>query len=221
MGSEALEAELAAAQKETSELRTRVSETRTELIALEREHRARTERQAAIAAERERWTTRSAGAEQQIATLQHASAEAEAELEKLAGAAGAGRTAAPEADERARRAPSARARPPPTRWPPLTVRIARRRRRCARRRPRLPTSARHAPAPSSGWKRARTPREEARKIREQLACAPEDCLAVAGLAPARRCPPLRDADSQLARLKADRERLGGVNLQADEELTEP
>ena len=32
-------------------------------------------------------------------------------------------------------------------------------------------------------------------------------------------PPLAEADSQLTRLKADRERLGGVNLQADEDLT--
>ena len=33
------------------------------------------------------------------------------------------------------------------------------------------------------------------------------------------CPPLESADSQLTKLKADRERLGGVNLQADDELT--
>ena len=32
-------------------------------------------------------------------------------------------------------------------------------------------------------------------------------------------PDLAEADSQLTRLKADRERLGGVNLQADEDLT--
>ena len=33
-------------------------------------------------------------------------------------------------------------------------------------------------------------------------------------------PPLADVDRNLTRLKADRERLGGVNLQADEDLTE-
>ena len=37
--------------------------------------------------------------------------------------------------------------------------------------------------------------------------------------PARALPALDDADAQLLRLKADRERLGGVNLQADEDLT--
>ena len=42
-----------------ADLRSRVTESRTELITLEREHRARTERQAAIGLERERWQTRS------------------------------------------------------------------------------------------------------------------------------------------------------------------
>ena len=44
-------AELAAAQKQTAELRTRVTEAKTELITLEREHRVRAERQAAITVE--------------------------------------------------------------------------------------------------------------------------------------------------------------------------
>ncbi len=84
-GMEPLEADLAAAQKTAVELRSRVSEAKTELISLEREHRARTERQAAIATECERWKTRSAGAHQQIATLEQRVAEASPEIERLAG----------------------------------------------------------------------------------------------------------------------------------------
>jgi chromosome segregation protein len=61
----------------------RASPSRTELITPS-EHRARTERQAAIRLERERWQTRSAGADQQIATLKERDAEAEAEIAKLA-----------------------------------------------------------------------------------------------------------------------------------------
>src|SRR5262249_51660409 len=80
-----LEAELAAAQEEVGELRTRLTDAKTELITLEREHRARTERQAAIAVERERWKQRSAGAEEQIVTLDQRAGEAKAELERLAG----------------------------------------------------------------------------------------------------------------------------------------
>ena len=60
--------------------------------------------------------------------------------------------------------------------------------------------------------------EETRRIRDQLGCAPDGCLALAGLAEGSP-PRLEEADSQLTRLKADRERLGGVNLQADEDLT--
>ena len=66
---------------------------------------------------------------------------------------------------------------------------------------------------------ARTRRQdEARKIRETLDCAPEGCLALAQLQADAKLPPLVDVDRQLTRLKADRERLGGVNLQADDEL---
>ena len=80
---EALEAELAAAQKQTAELRTRVTEAKTELITLEREHRVRAERQAAITVEGQRWRTRSAGALQQIATLDQRVGEAGQVLVRL------------------------------------------------------------------------------------------------------------------------------------------
>ncbi len=66
---------------------------------------------------------------------------------------------------------------------------------------------------------ARTRRqEEARRIRENMNVNPEDCLAIAGLTANDNLPALADADRSLQRLKGDRERLGGVNLQADEEL---
>jgi chromosome segregation protein len=61
--------------------------------------------------------------------------------------------------------------------------------------------------------------EEARKIRDQLGCAPEDCLRVAEIEAQSDLPGVEQAEAELARLKADRERLGGVNLQADDDLT--
>src|SRR5262249_48349569 len=60
--------------------------------------------------------------------------------------------------------------------------------------------------------------EEARRIREQMGCAPGHCLALAGLSNESKLPALEEVESQLLRLKADRERLGGVNLQADDDL---
>ncbi len=60
--------------------------------------------------------------------------------------------------------------------------------------------------------------DEARRIHDLLAAAPEDCLRLSGLSEGTPLPSLADADRQHQRLKAERERLGGVNLQADDEL---
>ncbi|MGB4865390.1 MAG: chromosome segregation protein SMC, partial [Hyphomicrobium sp.] len=60
--------------------------------------------------------------------------------------------------------------------------------------------------------------DEARRIRETFEVAPENCLSLAGLAANAPMPALAEVDRQLTKLKADRERLGGVNLQADEDL---
>jgi chromosome segregation protein len=218
-GTEALEAELAAAQVETAGLRTRVAESRTELITLEREHRARGEREAAIGLERERWQTRSAGADQQIATLKERIAEAQAEIAKLAELpalvdqrrqklmnelAGAERDRQDAADQLAAAETAQRQAAQDLRAAQAAV--------ADEREARARTEAR--------LENARVRRsEEARKIRDQLGCAPEACLAQAEVAPGSPLPSLEDADGQLARIKADRERLGGVNLQADDDLT--
>ena len=61
--------------------------------------------------------------------------------------------------------------------------------------------------------------DEARRIRETFEVTPEDCLSLAGLEPGTSLPALVDIEQHLQRLKADRDRLGAVNLQADEELT--
>jgi chromosome segregation protein len=48
--------------------------------------------------------------------------------------------------------------------------------------------------------------------------APEGCLKAAEIEPDTPLPPLADVERKVANLKSDRERLGGVNLQADDEL---
>ncbi|ODS02707.1 hypothetical protein AUC71_13885 [Methyloceanibacter marginalis] len=60
----------------------------------------------------------------------------------------------------------------------------------------------------------------ARLIREQLDCAPEECLTRANLKDGAEIPALDAVEARLAKLKADRERLGGVNLRAEEEEAE-
>ena len=66
---------------------------------------------------------------------------------------------------------------------------------------------------------ARTRRaDDVRRAREVLDMDPQDCLSLAEVAPGSELPEPAGIDRQLTRLKADRERLGGVNLQADDEL---
>jgi chromosome segregation protein len=215
---EALNSELRTAQEQTAGLRRRLTEAKTELVTLEREHRARTERLAAIATETERCKQRSVGARQQLATLESRAGEAKAEIERLAALpalveeqrqkllqelsqAEAERRAAADAQAAAQTAHREAAQA--LRQAQATVADERERR--ARIEARL-----------EGARMRRS--EEARKIREALGCAPEACLAAAQLLADAQLPPLADADRDLAKLKADRERLGGVNLQADDDL---
>ena len=218
-GTEALEADLAQAQQTAAKTRSRVSETKTELISLEREHRARGEREAAIKIERERWVTRSSGAEQQIATLKQRAAETKAEIEKIAG------IPAMVAQQRQKLMTELAKAEAARREAADKLAAADNAHRQASQDLRAAQGAvsdeREARARTEAMlENARERRsEEARKIREQLACAPEGCLKLAEVAPGSAVPDLAEADAQLGRLRADRERLGGVNLQADDDLT--
>lgn len=59
-----------------------------------------------------------------------------------------------------------------------------------------------------------------RQIADALECQPSDLARLAGLELGSTLPDLEAVEAQLSTLKADRERLGAVNLRADEELTE-
>ena len=68
---------------------------------------------------------------------------------------------------------------------------------------------------------ASTERLEAstRRIAEVMQCAPEEVIATAGLDP-EQIPEAAEIERKLNGLREDRERLGGVNLRADEEAVE-
>ncbi len=209
---------LAETQSHVATRRTALAEARAAILELERERRVRAERQAAIAVERERWMTRSAGAEQQVDTLKVRLAEAEAELKGLAdmparieerrgkllsalSAADRERQAA--ADKLAEADNALKAGVQALRAAQGAVTEARETR--ARTEARL--------------EGARTRRQDvARQIRDALGVAPEGCLAVAEVEAGAELAPLAEVERKLSGLKADRERLGGVNLQADDEL---
>ena len=215
---EGLERELAAAEHETAAQRVNAGDVRAQVVSLERDRQMRTERLATLGGEQERWRTRSAGADQQIASLNTRKADAETELATLANlpalvemqrgkimselsAAESARQQAADvlaaADTTHREAQKAlRA---------AQTGLAAEREALARNEARL-----------EGARQKRG--DEARKIMETVGCEPQACLALAGLEPGATLPDLADVDRKLQRLKADRERLGGVNLTADEDL---
>lgn len=62
--------------------------------------------------------------------------------------------------------------------------------------------------------------EVAARIQEVLQCLPEDVLFIAEIKDGEELPPLEQTETKLDRLKNERERLGGVNLRAEEEAQE-
>jgi len=59
-----------------------------------------------------------------------------------------------------------------------------------------------------------------REIHDMLEIAPQGVAALAEIQPGVELPPLTEIEENLERLRRDRERLGAVNLRADEELRE-
>jgi chromosome segregation protein len=213
-----LEAELAEAEGETVARRRALDEIRVHVAGLERDRQLREQRLAALKDEHERWQTRSAGADQQIATLKDRKAAAEAELASLADlpelveAQRSKIMTELSAAEQARKAAADAL---------ATADTAHRQAQQALRAAQAAVAAeREARARNEALLESARQRrsDEARKIRETLNCEPTACLAMAGFGADATLPEIGEVDRQLQRLKTDRERLGGVNLTADEEL---
>ncbi len=62
--------------------------------------------------------------------------------------------------------------------------------------------------------------ELARQIRSELDCAPDDCLTMSGSMGASDLPDLTEVEATLVKLRANRDRLGSVNLRAEEEAAQ-
>ena len=215
-----LAAALEAAQAEASEARSEASQAQANLKSFENEVRLRTERIKAIAAEEDLWRKRIANAQQQIETLGARKNETSADLESLAklpaeieerrgklmnSIAEAERDRSKAADDLAEAETALRDQDKALRG--VQERLSAAREGKARSEARL-----------EGARERRS--GLARLIREQIDCAPEECLPRANLADGGDLPPLEEVEAKLTKLKADRERLGGVNLRAEEEEIE-
>jgi chromosome segregation protein len=216
----ALEESLERARGDATENRSAHARAEAALQGFEREVRLRQERLEAISAEEELWQRRIAKAREQIETLRARETETRNDLAALANlpveieerrrrlldaVAAAEQERSKAADDLARAETELKARDKALREAQERLSAARETR--ARSEARL-----------EGVRERRS--ETAHAIREQLDCAPEGCLALAGVKPGSPLPELPEVEARLGKLKADRERLGGVNLRAEEEEAE-
>ncbi len=213
-----VEVELSDARMTAEAARTALADAHARSAELQRSHRARAERRASAGADRNRWQTRIAGAEQQAVTLAERLAASREELAALADLPAQIEARRGKLDAEVTTAETARRQAADTlAQAEIDLKDAQKALRAAQG---AVSDGREGRARiESRLEGARQRRQdEARRIRESLGVIPEGCLPLAGHEPGATLPDHADVDRQLAKLKADRERLGGVNLAADDEL---
>jgi chromosome segregation protein len=200
--------------------RAAAAESRAALQALTRDAESRARRRAAIASERRSWIERRENGADQIADFEARRAEAEDEAQMLAEAPDeflAKRRALMnemEAAEAARKEASDARASAETGLGEAD--------RIARRALDAMSVAREEKARSESRVEAMRQRlaDILRTIEAELECGPERLAELAGVGAGAELPDAADIAEKLDKLKADRERLGAVNLRADDELTE-
>jgi chromosome segregation protein len=212
----ALEGARAAAARD----RAAVSETQAEWQALQRETEARRQRLEAIGRERAAWLGRRERATSQIEEFAARLAEARTEEDKLGEAPAEFQAARRtllgqmEAAEAARNAAADARAAAETALATADTQ--------ARAALEAMSAAREEKARSEARLEAATARkaEIAESIAADLDCAPTDLATLAGVERGAELPPAGEIAQKLEGLKQDRERLGAVNLRAEEELAE-
>ncbi len=215
-----LEAQMQDMQARVSEKRAIFSDARATTMGIERETRQRNERLQTITQEKDRWVKRADTAEDQLESLyqrleavkeEHEgmqdlpSAIAE-QREKLLNEITKAETARKEAaDNLANAENSLNATGQSLR--DIQIKLVKAKEERARTEARLEAA-----------REKRT--EHSRQIRDALSCSPDECLKLAGLEEGEALPDIGEIENRLQKLKTDRERLGGVNLRAEDEANE-
>ncbi|MFC3072096.1 chromosome segregation SMC family protein [Shinella pollutisoli] len=215
-----LELRLRTLAMEVATDRATLAEARAAHDGLAREMADRRRRLMAIAAERETWRTRAANAESHIATLREREAEAAEEMERLA-------EAPDEIEEKRRELMTGLSHAEAARREAAdALQEAENRQREADRvaTTALSQLAESREARGRAEERLVSARErrvegEAR-IREALSCAPHEAFRLTGHPAEAPLPDPRERERELDRLRIERERLGAVNLRAEEEQKE-
>jgi chromosome segregation protein len=215
-----IETRLAGVRGEIEGQRARLAEVRAEAQALAREAEISARRLAAIAADRESWNGRNDGAAAQIETLEARSAEARTER--------AGLQDAPRVFEAKRRALIGQIETAETGRRAAADHLAAGENalaeadRAARAALEAMGTAREDAARAEerfeGAKRRLA--DIAHEIHDMLEVEPAEVANLAGIDPDKALPDVAEVEANLERLRRDRERLGAVNLRAEEELGE-
>ena len=218
--SEKLARELERARTRAAQERAEAAEARAAMQGIAREAEIREKRRHAIADERRSWAERQARADRQIEDFERRIAEAQEEREILAAAPDEfllqRRALMAEIDqaEEARKAATDR-RVSAESGLGETDKLARQAldAMAQAREGRARTEAR--------LEALRARRDQiVRTISTELECEPAGLAAIAGVKPEDNLPALEKIEKTLEELKEDRERLGAVNLRADDELTD-
>jgi len=200
--------------------RAQAGEARAALAALRHEVSARASRQAAILRESASWAERRDRAQDRIGELEERLDAAKQEQEELA--------EAPETFERQRRAlvqsieaAEAARRDAADRRALGETRLADAD-RAARAALDAMSAAREDKARSEAQLEAARQRaaDVAHAIAHELETTPGELVGLAGLDAGAEAPPAHEVERKLEALRADRERLGAVNLRAEDELAE-
>ena len=215
-----LETAVSEAQAVVSAKRDAHSRARSELDGIERERKQRAQRLQSISSEMARAAKRRDAASTQISDLEKRAEEAKAELAELSGVPEAAAQRREKLFNEISQAETARKAAAD---------------KLAEAESSLRDNAKHLREIQNQLSEAKEKRarieaqleaarqrrsERAHAIRDNLECAPEECLQIAGLTPDAALPDPDDLDQRIHKLRNDRERLGGVNLRAEEEAQE-
>ncbi|MEM8689298.1 MAG: chromosome segregation protein SMC [Pseudomonadota bacterium] len=218
--SEALEAEIEELRAAAEADRNTYAEARATHDGLEREAQTRSNRLKAIAEERTAWATRIEKANSQIETLQARAKQAQEELDGLAG-----QPADWEAKRNKLLSALSDAEKKRTEAADILAAAENKLAELTRlERDALDALAETREAHARAEARLEAQRERldemTGRIADTLDCKPEDALELAGFTESSEMPDLAQIETKLEKLKAERERLGGVNLRAEEEVEE-
>src|SRR5262250_1700460 len=215
-----IETQLAGTRGEIEGQRARLAEVRAEAQALAREAEISARRLAAIAADRQAWSARNDGAAAQITTLEARVEEAKTERASLEDA--------PRTFEQKRRALIGEIETAQAERRAAADQLAQGENALAEA-----DRAARAALEAMGTAREEAARAEERfeggkrrlgdvahEIREMLEIEPSEVANLAGIDPNKALPEVAEVEADLERLRRDRERLGAVNLRAEEELRE-